>query len=126
MQKYDDSNKEFCRQFVRQASSNGLVAVQKSRSINELLKSGGTRIRDLKSRVDARSRLLTAVRASLDAGQAEAVISAGVIDGVLSVGVSAASWAARLRYETDRLRRSAERAAGVEIRTVRIRVIPPA
>lgn len=126
MQNYDDSNKEFCTQFVRRPSSNGLVAVHKSKSIKELLNSGGTRIRDLKSRVEARSQVLAAVRASLDPPQADAVISAGVAEGVLSVGVSAASWAARLRYETDMLRSSVERATGVEIRTVRIRVVPPA
>ncbi len=126
MQNYDDSNKEFCTHFVRRPSSNGLVAVQKSKSIKELLNSGATRIRDLKSRVEARSQVLAVVRANLDPAQAEAVISAGVTEGVLSVGVSAASWAARLRYQTDMLRSSVEQSIGVEIRTVRIRVIPPA
>ncbi len=65
------------------------------------------------------------VRAALPARLAEAVASAGIEQGRLTIGVVGAVWASRLRYSSDVLRKRVGASLGVDIFTVRIRVIPP-
>ncbi len=65
------------------------------------------------------------VRAALPARLAGAVASAGVEQGRLTVGVVGAVWASRLRYSSDALRKRVGASMGVEILSVRIRVVPP-
>jgi hypothetical protein len=65
------------------------------------------------------------VRAALPARLAEAVASAGLEHGRLTIGVVGAVWASRLRYSSDALRKRVGASLEVEILTVRIRVLPP-
>jgi hypothetical protein len=55
----------------------------------------------------------------------EVVLSAGIDQGQLTIGVSGAQWAARLRYVTETLRMRVSGTMGVDIRSVRIKVVPP-
>jgi len=65
------------------------------------------------------------VCAALPEKLAERVLSAGVEQGQLTLGVTGAAWASRLRYATDSLRTAVGHSMGVEIRTVRIKVVRP-
>lgn len=56
---------------------------------------------------------------------AENVASAGVEEGRLTIGVVGAAWASRLRYVTETLRKRVSESMGVEIQSVRIKVVPP-
>jgi len=69
--------------------------------------------------------VLEQVRAALPDRLAQSVASAGVEQGRLTIGVVGAVWATRLRYFTDALRRGVSGAMGVDIVSVRIRVVPP-
>jgi hypothetical protein len=64
------------------------------------------------------------VCAALPAQLAEFVVSAGIEQGRLTIGVAGANWAARLRYVTDTLRTQVSGSLGVEIQSVRIKVVP--
>lgn len=97
----------------------------KPKSISELLKVGGKRLSDLKAKSQQRTHTLDHVRAALPAKLAEHVVSAGVENGRLTIGVAGATWAARLRYATDTLKLQVGGALGVEIASVRIKVVPP-
>jgi len=99
--------------------------MQKPKSISELIRAGGRRLTDLKSRSDARSATLDHVCAALPPPLAQTVVSAGIEDGRLTIGVVGASWASRLRYVTDTLRMRVGATLGVEIKSVRIKVVPP-
>jgi len=72
-----------------------------------------------------RSRVLDQVRAALPIRLAQAVASAGLEGGRLTIGVVGAVWATRLRYFTDALRRGVSGSSGIDILSVRIRVVPP-
>jgi Dna[CI] antecedent, DciA len=63
--------------------------------------------------------------AALPPKLAETVTTAGVEQGRLTIGVSGGAWASRLRYATEMLRRRVSAAMGIEIRTVRIKVVHP-
>ena len=65
------------------------------------------------------------VRAALPTQLAHAVASAGVERGRLTIGVNGAVWASRLRYFTDIVRKRVSESLGIEILSVRIRVLPP-
>ena len=65
------------------------------------------------------------VRAALPARLAQAVASAGIEQGRLTIGVVGAVWASRIRYFTDAIRKAISGATGVEILGIRIRVVPP-
>ena len=69
--------------------------------------------------------MLEQVRAALPARLAQAVASAGIEQGRLTIGVGGAVWASRLRYFTDIVRKRVSDSLGTEIRSVRIRVLPP-
>lgn len=91
----------------------------------ELLPASGPRLAALKARSQARARILEHVRAALPTPLAATVVSAGLEHGRLSVGVAGAVWATRLRYVTDTLRTQVSAATGLEVQSVRIRVVPP-
>jgi hypothetical protein len=99
--------------------------VHKPKSINELMRTGGKRLAALKVRTQARNATLEHVCAALPPPLARTVVSAGLEGGQLTVGVSGAAWAARLRYSSDVLRLRVGSALGADIQRVRIKVVPP-
>ena len=99
--------------------------MQNSKSLSELLARGGKRLSQLVNRSAERSQVLEEVRAALPPRLAQAVASAGVDAGRLTVGVVGAVWASRLRYSTEILRKRVAKSTGQEILKVRIRVVPP-
>ena len=99
--------------------------MQNSKSLSELLAGGGKRLSQLKERSAERSQVLDLVRAALPPRLAQAVASAGITEGRLTVGVVGAVWASRLRYSTDIIRKRVAKSAGLEVLSVRIRVVPP-
>jgi hypothetical protein len=100
--------------------------MQNSKSLSELLARGGKRLSQLADRSAERSQVLAHVRAALPTRLAQAVASAGVDAGRLTIGVVGAVWASRLRYSTEILRKRVAKMTGKEILKVRIRVVPPA
>ena len=99
--------------------------MQNPRSLSDLLSRVGNKLTALKTRSLERSRVVEQVRAALPARLAQAVSSAGIEQGRLTIGVSGAVWASRLRYFTDIVRKRVSESLGIEILTVRIRVLPP-
>jgi hypothetical protein len=99
--------------------------VQKPKSIRELLNKGGKRLGALKDQTRARAVTLEHVCAALPPQLARCVVSAGLVEGTLTIGVTNANWASRLRYSTDALRTPVGASLGKEIHSVRIKVIPP-
>jgi hypothetical protein len=99
--------------------------MQNSKSLSELLARGGNRLAQLKVRSVDRSQILEQVRRVLSPRLAQAVASAGIEHGRLTIGVLGAQWASRLRYSTDALRKEVAQSAGREILSVRIRVVAP-
>jgi hypothetical protein len=65
------------------------------------------------------------VRAALPAKLAQAVVSAGVDQGRLTIGVLGGVWASRLRYLTETVRKQVAASTGIAILSVRVRVVPP-
>ncbi len=100
--------------------------MQKPKHINELVRGGSRRLTDLKCRTERRSAVLEHVCAALPEKLAERVLSAGLEQGQLTLGVGSAAWASRLRYATDILRAGVGESMGVEIQSVRIKVVSPA
>jgi hypothetical protein len=99
--------------------------MQKPKSINELLKVGGKRLTDLKTKSAHRTVALEHVCAALPAKLAAMVVSAGIEHGRLTIGVAGAPWAARLRYVTETLRVRVGDSLGTDIQSIRIKVVPP-
>jgi hypothetical protein len=99
--------------------------MQNPRSLSDLLSRAGNKLNALKTRSRERTRVLEQVRAALPARLAQAVASAGIEQGRLTIGVAGAVWASRLRYSTDALRKRVSTSMGVEILVVRIRVVSP-
>jgi hypothetical protein len=99
--------------------------VRNSRSIKELLTGGNKHLTALKSKTRERSLVLTHVCSALPPQLAAAIVTAGIELGQLTIGVVGASWASRLRYLTDTLRKRVGESMGVEIHRVRIKVVPP-
>ena len=97
----------------------------KPRSIKELLRTSNERLSTLTARVAERSLTLEHVCKALPAPLAKSVVSAGLERGRLTVGVAGAAWAARLRYETLRLRTRVGASMAADILSVRIKVVPP-
>jgi hypothetical protein len=73
------------------------------KSLSELLIKGGKRLSVLKVQATERSAILEQVRATLPANLAQRVMTAGLADGELSLGVSTAAWATRIRYSADKI-----------------------
>jgi hypothetical protein len=99
--------------------------MRKPRTINEILTGNGARLSALRSQTIDRAAVLAHVSAALPPNLAKAVASAGIGEGQLTLGVVGAAWASRLRYVTETLRKRVGESLGVEIRRVRIRVVPP-
>ena len=85
---------------------------------------GLKRVTALKARSETRSRILQSVREALPEHLAVAVVTAGVDQGRLSVGVIGAVWAARIRYFLPQARERLKK-QGIEVMTARVRVVPP-
>jgi hypothetical protein len=98
--------------------------MQKPKSVSELLARGGKRLSLLNVRSSQRSQVLKQVQAALPSRLAEAVVSAGLEGGRLTIGVVGAQWASRLRYSTQIIRKRVAGSLGVEIHSIRIRVVP--
>ncbi len=99
--------------------------MQNPRVVSELLQLHGKKLRELGVALKKRAAVLEAVRASLPAKLAPHVASAGLEKGRLMLGVTGAAWASRMRYVTGELRTKVGATLGVEIVSVRIRVLPP-
>ena len=65
------------------------------------------------------------VRAALPARLAQAVASAGIEQGRLTIGVVGAVWASRLRYLTESVRKKVGSSMGTAILSVKVRVVSP-
>lgn len=100
--------------------------MQNPRSVSDLLSRTGNKLTALKSRSRERSLVVEQVREALPVRLAQAVASAGIEQGRLTIGVVGAVWASRLRYLTESVRKQVAVSAGVAIVSVRIRVVPPA
>ncbi len=100
--------------------------MRKTKNIKELFQGGNRRLTDLKSRTEERSAVLKHVCGALPPKLADQVLSAGLEQGQLIIGVSGAAWASRLRYVTETLRKRVGESLGVEIQSIRIKVVPPA
>ena len=99
--------------------------MEKARPINDLLKGAG-KVARLRAELAARAQIKEAVCAALAPPLGQAVVSAGLEAGELTVGVTGAGWASRLRYGTEALCTELSRALGVPVERVRIRVVPSA
>ncbi len=99
--------------------------MQKYKHIKELLAGEGKTLTTLKRQVQDRSLVLQHVRSALPKELAHAVASAGIVNGTLTIGVPSAAFASRLRYATEELRKRVSESREVDIRAVRIRVVPP-
>ena len=66
------------------------------------------------------------VRAAIPERLAQAVMSAGIEQGRLTIGVAGAVWASRLRYLTESVRKRLGSSMKIAIVSVKIRVVPPA
>jgi hypothetical protein len=102
-----------------------LIAVRQAININELLEGGSERLTRLKGRSRARYLVLTHVLAALPPHLAQTVVSAGVEQGRLTIGVAGSAWASRLRYVAESLRNRVGKAMRTDIQSVRIKVVPP-
>jgi hypothetical protein len=100
--------------------------MKKTININELLESG--RLKSLRTRTRERRDVLSHVRAALPPELGGTVLTAGLEEGRLIVGVSGGAWASRLRYRSQALRECVAETLGREIHSVRIKVVqaPPA
>jgi hypothetical protein len=99
--------------------------LRKPKSINELFAAGDSTLGALQAQTRARSRVVEQVWAALPPPLARAVVSAGIEQGRLTIGVAGGTWASRLRYATDTLRARVGEALGVDIHSIRIKVVPP-
>ncbi len=84
-----------------------------------------TKLTALKTRLQERSVVVEQVRAALPARLAQAVASAGIEQGRLTIGVVGAVWASRLRYLTESVRENVSSSMGTAILGVKVRVVPP-
>jgi hypothetical protein len=85
----------------------------------------GNKLTALKIRSQERLLVVEQVRAALPTRLAQAVASAGIEQGRLTIGVVGAVWASRLRYLTESVRKRVAASGGVAIVSVRVRVVPP-
>jgi hypothetical protein len=125
MQNKVTQNKDKCTVWPHEFCGNVPSVVKKPKLLKELLRTGGKRLSDLKTRSEARGRVCDLVRAALPPPLAKSIVSAGVEHDQLTIGVDGAAWAARLRYLTDTLGAQVGSALGVDIQRVRVKVVPP-
>lgn len=86
---------------------------------------GSDRLAALKTRTEARSAALEHVCKALPQELANVIVTAGIVDAKLTIGVAGAAWAARLRYVTETLRMRVSGSLGVDIHSIHIKVVPP-
>jgi hypothetical protein len=99
--------------------------MQNPRSVSDLMSRTGHKLAALKTRSLNRSLVVEQVRAVLPARLAQAVVSAGLEQGRLTIGVVGAVWASRLRYLTESIRKHVGSSTGTAVLTVKVRVVPP-
>ena len=99
--------------------------MQNPRSVSDLVSRTGNKLTALKMRSQERSLVVEQVRAALPPRLAQAVASAGIEQGRLTIGVVGAVWGSRIRYFTDSIRKRVSGSMGIEVLDVRIRVVPP-
>jgi hypothetical protein len=97
--------------------------MKKLLNIKALLEGSSGRLKSLQTRRRGRSEVLSYVRAALPAELQGTVVTAGLEEGRLIVGVSGGVWAARLRYRAKALREHVAGTLGQEIHSVRIKVV---
>jgi len=100
--------------------------MQKPKSVSELISGTSKALRDLRTRLDARSELLIKVRSSLPARLIDHVVSAGLEDNCLTLGTISAAWASRLRYVKTDLQARMQADHALNIKIVKIKVVNPA
>ena len=98
--------------------------MQNPRRVSDLLSRTGNKLTALKARSAERSRVVEQVRAALPARLATAVLTSGIEQGRLTIGVAGAVWASRLRYLTESVRTRVAGASGIAIQSVKVRVVP--
>jgi hypothetical protein len=101
------------------------AAVQKSKSVSELIGGTSKLLRELRERLDARSELLLQVRATLPQRLIDHVVSAGLDDGCLTLGTISAAWASRLRYVKNDVLTALNEVHDLKVATIKIRVTNP-
>ncbi len=84
----------------------------------------GGRLIGLEAKSRQRARILEEVRAALPGRLAQAVASAGIEKGRLTIGVVGAVWAARIRYLGEPTRVKVSEKLGIPLLGVRVRVVP--
>ena len=99
--------------------------MQKSKPVSELFTGANKKLTALRAKSDERSRICERVRTVLPAKLAQTVVSASIDRGRLSIGVTSAVWATRLRYMADNLRNRVGESTGIAIFSVRVRVVTP-
>jgi hypothetical protein len=95
--------------------------MKKSINIKEILDTG--RLKGLQTQRRERRDVLAHVRAALPPELEGTVLTAGIEQGRLTVGVSGGAWASRLRYRSQALRECVAKTLGREILSVRIKVV---
>ena len=118
-------NKDFRTVYASGWAAQTVANMEKIKNISELLKGGG-RLMGLEVRTRQRSQVLDQVRAALPSRLAHAVVSAGVEEGRLTIGVVGSVWASRIRYFCEPTRLKVSEMLGVQLLVVRVRVVPPA
>jgi hypothetical protein len=97
--------------------------MQKSKVVSELFAGANKKLTALRAKSDERSRIRERVCELLPAKLAHAVVSAGIEQGRLSIGVTSAVWATRLRYMAENLRSRVGESTGIALSSVRVRVV---
>jgi hypothetical protein len=95
--------------------------MKKSININDLFDAG--RLKGLQTRSRERRDVLAHVRAALPPELERTVLTAGLEEGRLIVGVAGGAWASRLRYRSHALRERVAGTLGRDIHSVRIKVV---
>jgi hypothetical protein len=123
MTKKVTQNKEFRTVLAHASAQNPRLAMQKPMPLSHLLNIPGKTLGSLRARLLDRSNVLAAVQRALPGKLGAQVVSAGLEQGRLTIGVSGAVWASRLRYQTNELRKAVGEDLRAPILTVRIRVV---
>jgi hypothetical protein len=97
---------------------------QRPETIADLIARGSPRLGELKARAEAFSSLTARVRALLPPAEATHVTGLVQCGSEIVMLVDSSAWCARLRYRAAALRPELSKAAGQEIRELRVRVVP--
>ncbi len=97
---------------------------QKPTSVSDLLGKPGGVLERLRNGAGEADRVLSAVRQALPGELRERVWGASVREGTLTLLVTSASWATRIRYRAPALRQVLGADLGVDLERVAVRVRP--